>query len=1022
MRRITPCGLIINPSPITMRKSYHLLKMGLFTVLLFASQLVNAQYTVSGEITDATTGEILIGVTVFDAASERGTSSTIDGTYTVELPAGTTSLRFSSIGYITQNIDVSGSDGEEVTLNVQLRPDVANLEELVVTGLASSVKRSNLANAITKVDAEDLVERTQPQTLDGAFKGKIPGVSIRSQSGAPGGGINVQMRGVSTLGAGSSQPLYVIDGVYVNNDAISNSRYLTTGANSTQEDNSANRLADINPEDIQSIEVLKGPSAAAIYGQRANAGVVIITTKRGQSGQSKVSFSQDVGFNSALHLPGVASWDENKIDVYTSILGGSAADEKAAYNAAKSAGKIYNYEDVLYDNTGIITQSNLSVSGGNDRTSFYLSGTLRSEEGIVDKTGFDRNSIRLNVDHRISDRIRVASRSNYTFSDNSRGFTGNQNGTGGSIGYALAYTPTYAQLFPDAQGDYPNNPYFSDNMLSIINNAVNDQTVQRLIQGLQVKADLLQTDAGLLSLSVDGGVDYLTFESMVWMPTYLQHQRSSANPGDVVHTLEDNFNTNVQAVLSYGTSVDMNGDMLQLNTQLGFSRFDQLQNRNVVRGQGLVAGQTSIANASIQSIITQSVLDVVDLSWFGQQEINWDDKVIATVGGRFDRSSLNADQDEYYFYPKASVAVNLLNFDSFESELFDQIKPRIAYGETGGLPNFGVTYRSLTGGNIGGTLATYASARSIDPNLKPESAKELEFGVDISLLDNRLSLEATYYNKVVEELILDEQVPTSSGISVIATNAADLENTGIELALNANPVRTTNFNWNTTVLFWKNDSEITRLGIDGFATGGFGVSLGNYLIQEGFSPTTIVGNPEVSGNSLYTIYGDSQPDFEMSFSNDFNIFKNFDLSFLWHWKQGGDNVNLSMLLTDVGGTTPDWNDGIEDTDLANGVFPKGADRLINGGSGAYIFDASYLKLREIGLYYTVPSNVLSDTFGNSVSNIKIGASANNVLLFSDYPSYDPETSVFGTQAINSSVEVTPFPSSRQVMFHVNIDF
>lgn len=996
-----------------MKKGQYIRFLAVLSATFFCAQVAIAQYTVSGTITDASTGEALIGVTIFDGSTNTGTSTNIDGEYSLDLPSGETSLRFSSIGYVTQNIDVSGTSGE-VTLDVEMRSDVANLEELVVTGLASSIKRENLANAITKVDAEDLVERSQPQTLDGAFKGKIPGVSIRSQSGAPGGGINVQMRGVSTLGAGSSQPLYIIDGVYVNNDAISNSRYLTTGANSGAEDNSSNRLSDINPEDVESIEVLKGPSAAAIYGQRANAGVIIITTKKGQAGKTQVSVSQDVGFNNALNLLGVAEWNPDKIATYTANLGGNTAAETAAYNNALSNGNIYDYEDELYGNTGLISQTSVSVSGGNSATSFYITGTTKTEEGIIKNTGFDRNSLRLNLDHRISSNIRVASRTSYTKSDNQRGFTGNQNGTGGSIGYALSYTPTYAQLFPNSQGEYPDNPYFSDNMLSIVNNAVNDQTVQRLIQGLQLNADLYKSGTNILSLSVDGGVDYLTFKSMVWMPTYLQNQQSNANPGDVVHTIEDNFNANVQAVLSFATTVSQN---IQLNTQLGMSRFDQLQERNVVRGQGLVAGQTGIANATIQSVINQTEVEVVDLSWFGQEEINWDDKVIATVGGRFDRSSLNASQDEYYFYPKASIAVNLLKFDILEGSILNQLKPRIAYGETGGLPNFGVTYSSLNSANIGGRLATSVGGRSIDPDLKPESAKELEFGIDVAMLDNRISLEATYYNKNVVDLILDDQVPTSSGISVIATNAADLVNKGYEFSLNLNPVRNPNFNWLSTILYWTNESKITDLSIDGYTIGGFGTSLSNYLIQEGFSPSTIVGLPAVSDPSLYTIYGDGQPDFEMSFSNQFNIYKNFDFSFLWHWKKGGDNINLSQLLTDAGGTSPDWNDTVEGSTL-----PKGADRLFNGGSGAYVYDASYLKLREIGLYYTVPTQTLTKIFGNSVSKIKIGASASNVLLFTDYPSYDPETSVFGTQAINNSVEVTPYPTSRQVMFHVNIDF
>jgi|3_EtaG_2_1085321.scaffolds.fasta_scaffold03274_3 TonB-linked SusC/RagA family outer membrane protein len=997
-------------------KSYYSLLGSIFFVLFFGAQSVVAQYTVSGKITDAETGDALIGVTIFDQASGNGTASNLEGMYSVTLPSGSATLRITSVGYLTQNIEVTGSNGEEVTLDIQMKSDVANLDELVVTGLASSVKRSNLANSITKIDAEDLTQRVSPQTLDGAFQGKIPGVAIRSQSGAPGGGISVQMRGVSTLGAGSSQPLYIIDGVYVNNDVITNGRFLTTGANSSQEDNSSNRLADINPDEIASIEVLKGPSAAAIYGQRANAGVVIITTKRGKSGDTKVSFSQDVGFSSALKLLGVASWDEAKIRrIYGNGATGDA--QVAAYNSAVSSGNIFDYEEEVYGETGMISETNLSISGGNEKTTFFLTGGFRGEDGIIKKTGFERNSVRLNLDHRLNDDIRISSRSSYNFTDSQRGFTGNQNGTGGSIGYALSFIPTYAQLQANENGEYPNNPFFSENPLSLIDNATNDQTVQRFIQGVQVNADLLKNSSGVLSLKADGGLDYLTYNGLVHMPTFLQAQRSSANPGDVVHTAEDNINTNIQAVLSYATTLGMGSGDFNLNTQLGFSRFDQEQNRQVVRGQGLVSGETAIANANIQSVITQTKLEVYDLSWFAQQEVNWDDKVIGTFGGRFDRSSLNADQEEYYFFPKASVAFNLTNFDFFESDFVNQLKPRVAYGETGGLPNFGQTFSALIPGNQGGFLGTFVSTRDIDPNLQPERAQELEFGLDASVYDNRVSLEATYYIKTVEDLILDERVPTSSGISVIARNAANLENKGIELALNLNPIRNQNLNWNSSILYWTNESEITELNIPAFVTGGFGASLGSYLLQEGFSPTTIIGNPAVSGPSLFTVYGNSQPDFEMSFSNEFKIYKNIDFSFLWHWKKGGDNINLSLFLTDLGGTSFDWNESSDDPNLT-----RGQDRVQNGAPEDYIEDASYLKLREVGLYYTVPVSSIDRLFGNSVTGIKLGVSANNLLMFTDYRSYDPETSVFGTQAVNSSVEVTPFPSSRQVVFHLKMDF
>jgi len=269
-----------------MKKCYFFKMLAVFSVILFSTQYAIAQYTVTGTVTDAATGETLVGVTIFDSETNTGTSTDINGEYSLELPSGETELRFSSVGYVTRNVEVSGSNGQSVTLDVEMQSDVANLEELVVTGLASSVKRSNLANSVSSISAEDIAGKNDPQTIDNALRGKVPGVEINAYSGAPGGGFNVQMRGVSTLGAGGSQPLYIIDGVYVNNESLSTGRSAVSGAGGNSQDNTANRLADINPEDIESIEILKGPSAAAIYGQRANAGVVIISTKQGIAGET----------------------------------------------------------------------------------------------------------------------------------------------------------------------------------------------------------------------------------------------------------------------------------------------------------------------------------------------------------------------------------------------------------------------------------------------------------------------------------------------------------------------------------------------------------------------------------------------------------------------------------------------------------------------------------------------------------------------------------------------------------------
>ncbi len=979
-------------------------------LLLFSSAAL-AQFTVSGTVTDES-GTPLIGATVLAKGTSVGTVTDVDGSFSLRVPEGTAALVISYTGYATTEVPVSASS---TALVIQLKEDIARLEEVVVTGLASGVKRSNSGNAVTTITADELTGNTRQQTMDGALYGKIPGVNISANSGAPGGGINIQMRGVSTLGAGSSQPLFIIDGVYVDNSVIRNGRTNVNGAsagqNASSQDDASNRIADINPEDIERIEVLKGPSAAAIYGTRANAGVVIITTKKGAAGQNRVTLTQDIGFAKAQNLIGFDTWDEQKIQ---NFFGGDPG-ELAALQAAQQEGRVTDWEKYFYGETPLLSNTQLTFSGGTDKLQYYASGGFQTEDGIIKYTGFDRYSTRLNLNATISPRVRLSFNNSYYRTDTRRGFTGNQNNTGGSIGYTLAYTPSYANLFPDENGNYPDNPYFNDNPIAIRDLGKNDQKVDRFISAANLDVDLWTGDAAFLKLKVNGGADFLSSNTFVYFPEILQHQRASANPGDVMWGRQDNLNTNLQAFLQFNADA---GE-LNLNTTLGGVRLDQESEFLLERGRGLAGGQTNLRWAKVASVHDQRKTKVTDLGWVAQEDINWQDKIIASVGVRFDRSTLNADQDKYYAFPKASLAVNLSNFDFWNVSSINQLKLRAAYGETGGLPNYGVTFESLSPQLIGNFLGGQVGTRGIDPNLKPETAAELEFGLDLGMLDNRLFLEATYFNKKVKDLILDLTPAESTGITAIATNAADLENKGVELSLGINPVRTGNFNWFSRINWWKVESKITRLDIPTQTVGGFGVSLGTYLIAQGYSPTTIVGLPGGTDKpGGWTIYGDRQPDWQMSWYNTINFLQHFDFSFLFHYQKGGHAINLSALLWDDGGTTPGWDD---DKD-GNGQF-DGLDRLldwaVNRNTGAYIEETSYIKLREIALHYRVPSSVLGDGF---IKGLRLGVSANNVLLWTTYGSYDPEVSNFGTQPIAANIEVTPYPSSRRMFFHLKADF
>jgi len=980
----------------------------LVTLLMLAAPAM-AQYMVKGSVKDAF-GEPLIGVSILVKGTTTGTVSDFDGNFELNIPAGSEDIAiFSYTGFKTEEVAVESNMGQ---LDVVMAEDIARLDEVVVTGLASGVKRSNSGNAVATISASELMGNTTPQTVDNALYGKLTGVNINANGGSPGGGVSVQMRGISTLGAGSSQPLYIIDGVYVNNSSIRNGRSQVSGAtggqSSATQDDAANRIADINPEDIERIEVLKGPSAAAIYGTRANAGVIIITTKKGVAGQSRVSFSQDIGFAQGQNFQNFDDWDVAKVNTYF----GSQA-QLDALAAAEAEGRVTNWEDYFYGEKPLLLNTQLNISGGSDKTQFYVSGGILSEDGIIKNTGFDRYSIRANVDHRLSDRIKISLNSSYLKSDNDRGFTGNQNNTGGSIGYALAYTPSYANLFPDAQGNYPDNPYFNDNPIAIRDLGVNNQQVDRFISAGSVDIDLYQSANSFLKFRLNGGIDYLSGNSLVYFPEVLQHQRASNNPGDLMRGRQDDLNTNIQAFLNYNTNLGK----INSNTSVGAIRLDQRGEYTLNRGRGLSGGQDNLGWAQVVSTISQLSSTVTDIGYVVQEDLNWEDKIVISAGLRLDKSTLNYKQDDFYSFAKLSGAFNIHNFDFWKIDAVSQLKLRAAFGQTGGLPTFGTTFESLTPQLIGGQLGGQVGTRGVDPNLVPETAQEIELGIDLGLWRDNLVLEATYYIKGVNDLILDQVPAESTGILAIATNAADLENKGLELALSLHPVRRQNFDWFTRLMYWDNRSEITRLDIPAFTQGGFGPSLGTYLLAKGYSPTTIVGTPAglTTPAGGFTVYGDRQPNFTMSWFNSFKIFKNLDLTLVTQYQDGGNAINLSALLWDDGGTSPNW-----DNDANGNEQPDGLDRLlawaVDGNTSVYIEETSYLKLREAGLYYTFPRDL------GFVNRLKLGVSANNVLLWTNYGGYDPEVSNFGTQAVTGNIDVTPYPSARRLFFHLKAEF
>jgi len=995
-----------------------LLSKSVVFLALFLLPLAGLAQTITGKITD-TQGEGIPFTTILEKGTSNGTTSDGDGIFSLNVSQLPVTVIISSLGFVTKEEIISS--GTSVT--IVLLEDSVSLEEVVVSGLASSIKRSNLANAVATVSADDLTGRTPPQTLDGALAGKFAGAQITAASGAPGGGMSVKLRGVTSINA-NGQPLYIIDGVYVNNNSIfagglnEVSAAAGGGATSTDsQDNASNRIADINPDDIANIEILKGASASAIYGSRAAAGVVIITTKRGKQGKTKIKFSQALGWNEAINLLGTRKWTadlaENGNPAGAGIGGRTGAG--ALFTTALNAGKLVDWEDEIYGEKGFITNTNVSVSGGNEKTTFFGSFTSNEEDGIVKRTGAEKKSFRINVDHKITNHIKLSLTGNYINSSADRGFFNNEN-SGTTIGVTTLFSRPWDDFFP-VDGVYPDNLTGSSNPIHTRDVITNNESVDRIIAGAGLDINLFSTDKQSLKLFLKAGFDNYTLKTTVFFPRELQFMNPDTGSLGLDGLTSDgttqNTDANYSAFLVHNYTAENN---LNFKTQAGVTNNQFDQNTVRVTSNGLIASEQNV-DQSTNVGVTQTRLIQEDFGFFVQEEVNYQDKIIGTLGIRGDKSSNNGDANELFYYPKASLAANLHNLFSMPDAM--QLKLRTAYGEAGNFAPNGALFsrylNTLINDPFGNPNVGIVTSNTLgDPTIQPERQKELELGFDLGLFNKRLSLEFTYYKKTVEDLILSADNQGSSGFSFRWANAGELENKGVEIALNGKVFDKKDFSWDTGIIFFKNESEVTRLDVNPFNTQGFRTSLGTFRIVEGESATAIFGN-DANGNP--EVQGDSEPDFQASFTNNLR-YKDFTLSFFWHWKQGGENVNLTRLLTDDSGTSYDF----DDTNLdPTGATANGFYRLLSLGAGtnAYIEDASYLKLREVGLFYNIPSEKLEKWFAGNVTDVKIGFSGRNLINIFDYDSYDPEVSNFGSAAAGIGIEVAPFPSSKRFMFHLS---
>lgn len=965
--------------------------------------LAAQQRVVSGTISDSAAGAPLTGANVLVRGTSISASTGTDGRYTLgNVPAGDVILLVRKFGYRPRQVSLAAGATE---MSVRLAVDPLHLEQVVVTGQATSVERRNLANAVATVSAED-VSRVSSQSVEQALQGKIAGAVIQTNSGAPGGGVQVRMRGVTSINA-QSEPLYVVDGVVVSNVAIpSNQNAVTNAAGgsnpSLTQDAQVNRIADLNPDDIETMEVLKGASASAIYGSRASNGVVIITTKRGHTGPPQVRASQRFGFFQLSNELGARTFK-------------SAAEAESVWGPAAGPlfvpGVTYDHEKELAGRKALSFESVLDVSGGTEATKYFASGAWQSDDGIIKNTGFDRQSGRLNLTQRFGDRVTLNVGNNIIRTNARRGLTNNDN-AGVSFYMVFPFTPSFVNLQQNTDGTWRKHPFVTSNPLQTAALMKNEEVVWRYLGSGRLDVDAYRSATQELRFVATGGSDYFAQKNSLFFPPELQFEPDDGQPGTSLLSNSDNLNLNV-GVNGIHTYTPASG-AFRATTSFGTSAADRNLNIARIVSRNLVGG-LSIVNAGTSIQVRQTRQRVKDLSLFAQEEVLLlGESLMLTAGVNADRSSVNSDDKRLFVYPKMSGSYRIDRQLGF----LDNVKFRLAYGESGNQPLYGQKFTPLVAtDNLNGLPGLVVDGTVGSTRLAPERQREIEGGADLTLFGNRGSLELTAFQKNVSDLLLRRTLAPSSGFGTEIFNGGKLRTRGIEVGLQVVPIQRQDLQWVARTTYFSNRSVIVSLPVPAFRTGGFGTSLGAFEIREGASATQIVGNDSLpDGSRVVRKIGDANPNFVWSLANDIT-WKGFHLYGLFDGQQGSDIINLTKFLYDLGQNTKDYADPIN----VGGVqTTKGAYRLKVFGkqTGVYVEDASFVKLRELTFGYDLPRSVTSRFMQGR--NTRLSLSGRNLLTFTNYTGLDPEVSNFGNQNIARNIDVAPFPPSRSFWFVVDI--
>ena len=993
----------------------------IFICMLVPFQMVLAQTkTITGVVTSGDDGQPLPGVSVLIKGTTDGTSTQVDGSYSLAVPANAT-LVYTFVGMGTQEIVV----GQQATINVTLRTSAADLNEVVVVGYGTQLK-ADLTGSIARVAGKE-IENLPITSVEQGLQGRTSGVYINSGSGKLGQGIQIRVRGSASVSA-SNQPLYVIDGIPVTSQDLS-----------TTNDEPLNPIADINPNDIESFEILKDAAAAAIYGSRASNGVVLITTKKGKVGKTKVDFGYYTGFsrptrkrewlNSAEYFElfdeAIVNAGFDNVDTPEGIAAVYAdeggLDRSSTFNQ--------NWAEEAFQK-GNIAQYSISASGGDAKTRFYISGNYNDQKGIILGNAFTRATGRINLDHSITNKLKIGTNISLIRSVNNR--VPNDNSFTNPL-QLVALPPIQPKIDPET-GELNRNTLYYNNLLEL-NNGFEVGTTYRTISNFFASYDIVPG----LTFRSEYGLDLLNLEEEIFRGRLTETGSGTNGYG---------YNSQVRA-LNYTTNNTLNLDKVfnenhSFNAVLGFAFQEGTTNTAFVEGQNFPNDQLKkIASAATISSGSSTATGFSFLSYLGRVNYKFANKYLLGASARIDGSSRFGVNNRYGFFPSVSAGW-IISDEAFLSNQnkISFLKLRASYGKTGNSEISNFASRGLY------EAIAYADQAGIQPTSIPnpeltwENTIQVDAGLDFGFFNNRISGELDFYHRETKDLLLNVPLPATNGFTFLLQNVGNMTNKGVEFVLNTQNL-TGAFKWQTSFNISRNINEVTKLNVAPIEGGGRNIG----RVAEGeplgyFYTIKYRGVDPANGDALYEAaggettndsreavrqkVGDPNPDFIGGLNNKFS-FKGFDLDVLLQGVFGNDLYNTAGYFQSV---NADYFDNQTKDQLSRWRQPGDITNVpqarFYGGNGSapssrWVQDGSFVRVKTITLGYNLPADLISKA---RLNNVRLYVAAQNLFTFTDYEGYDPEvnTTLSGLSNINLGHDFYTPPQAKTITFGVNFGF